>query len=311
MTDDDNCNLYRQSGFIGDVMKAEVQIVNAFIDGETGGNPAGVVIAANGLSSSQKLSIAAEVGLSETAFVSASQTATLKLEFFTPTRQIAHCGHATIATFSLLHQLGTLDEGRHSKETIDGNWDIRIESDLVFMEQRAPAYTSLDDDEETLEAVIQSLNISESQVPEGLAPHIVNTGNAFLVIPLNNEQTLASLKPDFGLVKTISNQFDLIGYYPFALSTKSPGRSAGARMFAPRYGIIEEAATGMAAGPLACYLYDIMGWTDASMLIEQGYLMSPPSPSIITVKLELFNGKIKGLMAGGSAKSVDTLQVEA
>jgi predicted PhzF superfamily epimerase YddE/YHI9 len=80
-------------------------------------------------------------------------------------------------------------------------------------------------------------------------------------------------------------------------------------MFAPRYGITEEAATGMAAGPLACYLYDIMGRTHADMLIEQGYLMSPPSPSVITVKLGLFEGKIKGLMAGGSAKSVEVLWV--
>ena len=97
--------------------------------------------------------------------------------------------------------------------------------------------------------------------------------------------------------------------YPFSLSTKRPDRIAGARMFAPRYGITEEAATGMAAGPLACYLYDIMGRTQANMLIEQGYLMSPPSPSAIHVKLELFDGRIKGLMAGGSAKSVEVLQV--
>lgn len=291
-------------------MKAEVQIVNAFIDGETGGNPAGVVLAANGLTPSQKLSIAAEIGLSETAFVSASQTATLKLEFFTPTRQIAHCGHATIATFSLLRQRGILGEGSHSKETIDGNRDILIESDLAFMEQRAPTYTSLDDDKEIMEAVIQSLNISHDQLLNSFAPNIVDTGNAFLVIPLIDEQTLASLNPDFDLVSSISDQFDLIGYYPFSLSTKRPDRIAGARMFAPRYGITEEAATGMAAGPLACYLYDIMGRTQANMLIEQGYLMSPPSPSAITVKLELFDGKIKSLMAGGSAKPMEVLWVE-
>jgi len=291
-------------------MNIEVQIVNAFIDGETGGNPAGVVLAANGLAQSQKLNIAGKVGLSETAFVSASQTATLKLEFFTPTRQIAHCGHATIATFSLLHQLGVLGEGRHSKETIDGNRDILIESDLAFMEQRVPTYRSLEDDKETLEVVIQSLNISPNQLLENFAPNIVNTGNRFLVIPLKDAQTLASLDPDFDLVNTISDRFDLIGYYPFSLSTKRPDRISAARMFAPRYGITEEAATGMAAGPLACYLYDIMGRTHADMLIEQGYLMSPPSPSVITVKLELFEGKIKGVMAGGSAKSVEEFCVD-
>lgn len=79
-------------------MQIEVRIVNAFIDGPAGGNPAGVVVDANALTAAQKLKVARQVGLSETAFVSASDTASIKLEFFTPTRQIAHCGHATIAT---------------------------------------------------------------------------------------------------------------------------------------------------------------------------------------------------------------------
>ena len=43
------------------------------------------------------------------------------------------------------------------------------------MEQRAPAYTSLKDEKQTLEAVIQSLNLPERQLPEDFAPHVVNT----------------------------------------------------------------------------------------------------------------------------------------
>ena len=53
------------------MMDIEVQIVNAFIDGATGGNPAGVVIDANALDAAQKLKVAEQTGLSETAFVSA------------------------------------------------------------------------------------------------------------------------------------------------------------------------------------------------------------------------------------------------
>jgi len=51
-------------------MEIAVQIINAFIDGEIGGNPAGVVLDADEFSAGQKLEIAAKVGLSETAFVS-------------------------------------------------------------------------------------------------------------------------------------------------------------------------------------------------------------------------------------------------
>src|SRR5687767_10829717 len=88
--------------------KIEVQILNAFVDNNTGGNPAGVVLNADNLTNDQKLKIAANIGLSETAFVSKSDIASFKLDFFTPTRQIAHCGHATIATFSYLSQSGLI-----------------------------------------------------------------------------------------------------------------------------------------------------------------------------------------------------------
>ena len=117
---------------------------SAFTTDPSGGNPAGVVLQADALSTAQKQAIAAQVGLSETAFVSRSESAAFKLEFFTPTRQIAHCGHATIATFSLLRQRGVLGEGRFSKETVDGPRDILLDGDMAFMEQTAPAYRRID-----------------------------------------------------------------------------------------------------------------------------------------------------------------------
>ncbi len=81
-------------------------------------------------------------------------------------------------------------------------------------------------------------------------------------------------------------------------------------MFAPRFGIPEEAGTGMAAGPLACFLHDYLGVEDREILIEQGWLMKPPSPSVIKVTLELADGQISRLMVGGSARSVSSMQVE-
>ena len=85
-------------------MQIQVKIVNAFVEDNKGGNPAGIVLDADALTKEQKLYIASKVGLSETAFVSRSREADFKLDFFTPNRQIAHCGHATIATFSYLQQ---------------------------------------------------------------------------------------------------------------------------------------------------------------------------------------------------------------
>jgi PhzF family phenazine biosynthesis protein len=291
-------------------MQIEVQIVNAFIDGATGGNPAGVVVDANALTTAQKLKVARQVGLSETAFVSASNTATVKLEFFTPTRQIAHCGHATIAAFSLLRQLGVVGEGHLSKETIDGNRDILVEGELAFMEQRAPKYTPVPVTSELCGRVVASLGLANTRLLSGIDPFVVNTGNSFLLVPLLDEQSVAELRPHFRLVESISDELDLIGYYVFSMTTNVRGRHAGARMFAPRFGILEEAGTGMAAGPLACFLHDHLGVEEREILIEQGWLMNPPSPSVIKVVLELVDGEISRLMAGGTARAMSSLRVE-
>ncbi|MBS7691614.1 PhzF family phenazine biosynthesis protein [Pseudomonas lalucatii] len=80
-------------------------------------------------------------------------------------------------------------------------------------------------------------------------------------------------------------------------------------MFAPYYGIAEEAATGMAAGPLACFLHDLMGVSGERLLIEQGHLMHPPSPSVISVELRLEEGRIVGLLAGGRARVMHELSL--
>jgi predicted PhzF superfamily epimerase YddE/YHI9 len=80
-------------------------------------------------------------------------------------------------------------------------------------------------------------------------------------------------------------------------------------MFAPRFGIQEESATGMAAGPLACYLYDVLGTPSTELNIEQGWLMEPPLPSVISVKLTVTNGTISTLMVGGRARVESLMEV--
>jgi PhzF family phenazine biosynthesis protein len=89
-------------------MDIQVNIINAFSIDNTGGNPAGVVWNADALSSAARQQLATQLGFPETAFVSAARWADIKLDFFTPEKQIPHCGHATIAVFSYLRQKGFL-----------------------------------------------------------------------------------------------------------------------------------------------------------------------------------------------------------
>ena len=290
-------------------MKVTVAIVNAFVDAEmdteNGGNPAGVVVGADHLSSEQKLAIAREVGLSETAFVSESDSAGFKLDFFTPEKQIAHCGHATIATFSHLSQLGLVTDGKTSKETIDGNRDIEVAGDFAYMGQLQPSYHEAELSKQKLAAM---LGLSEDRL---LAEaRIVNTGNAFLVLGVKSIADLEALQPDNQAIKAISREYDLIGFYVFTTETNLPGRDASARMFAPFYGIPEESATGMAAGPLACYLHDLLGANQDTFYIEQGYAMTPKAPSCIQVVLSRQENNIMGLKAGGVGKPSRTVEVD-
>ena len=286
-------------------MKVQVAIVQAFVEQQTGGNPAGVVLQADPLSQAQKQAVAKAVGYSETAFVSASAVADFKLEFFTPTCQIAHCGHATIATFNLLQAQGLIRHPNSSKETIDGIRHIWIRQDLAFMQQLAPVYQQV---EEWQAQILQALGLQNADL--SASPLLVDTGNAFVLVGVTDKTKLCAINPDLALLDQLSQQLDLIGFYVFSTDTYLPGRAATTRMFAPRYGISEEAATGMAAGPLACYLYDFMQKKQKTLLIEQGYAMAAPSPSLIQVELTVQNDRIIQLEAGGRAAISHYLEVE-
>ena len=273
-----------------------VQILSAFAENGLGGNPAGVVLNADELSDKNKLEIAKKVGLSETAFVSKSKTADFKLDFFTPNKQIAHCGHATIAAFSYLRQIGVLKNDSSSKETIDGNRKIEMIGDLAFMEQLAPKYVDVNNKESE---ILKSLGLQKNDLIPNAPIQLVNTGNSFLLVPVKTQAILKRINPDFNLINKVSEAFDLIGYYVFSNDTDTSEYDATSRMFGPRYGIMEEAGTGMAAGPLGCYLFDILKINKTNFQIQQGKYMKAPSPSLIIVNLRIEDGEIKDVMAGG------------
>jgi PhzF family phenazine biosynthesis protein len=287
-------------------MKINIKIVHAFSMGEQGGNPAGLVLDANGLDNNTKQAIAAKLGMSETAFISQSKVADFKLEFFTPTRQIAHCGHATIAAFSYLKQNGQIPGNLSSKETIDGTRSIFFEGNTAYMEQKAPSFRIPQTD---MPFILESLQINAADLQEGLIPTIVHTGNSFLIIPVKNESVLANLQVDFEKISQVSKTHDLIGYYAYTASVENKKTDATTRMFAPFYGIPEESATGMAAGPLACYLHK-NGSLQSSYVFEQGKFMRPVSESRIKVNLHLEDGVVTNLFAGGSAFVADEKIIE-
>jgi PhzF family phenazine biosynthesis protein len=272
-------------------------LVDAFIDQDGGGNLAGVVLDADALAPAEKLAIAREIGASETAFVAPARGHTARVEFFTPTRQIAHCGHATVAAFTLLRSLGHIADGLHSKLSIEGPRAVRIEDGHVWLAQRAPSITSAAEIESVIKASI-GLRATQSFVAE---PVFVDVGNRFLHLELASAEALRNITPDHEKVRALSERFDLVGFYLAARNASTSERHATTRMFAPRYGIAEESATGMAAGGLGALLAVRSALTRGEYLIEQGRLMPQPSPSLLRVRIE-GDAAIESIWTGGRGR---------
>jgi PhzF family phenazine biosynthesis protein len=218
----------------------------------------------------------------------------------------------TIAAFSHLDALGRIPKPDTSKETIDGPRRILTKEGAAYMEQLAPRYSGAQEWIEKgvkLDDVLSSLEVDKTDLDQRFAPVLVNTGNSFIVVGLSDAASLAKIRPDLAKIKQISEQLDLIGYYVLTKDPSITSRDATTRMFAPRYAIDEEAATWMAAGPLACVLHDFGGTSQRSFEIEQGVFMNPASQSLIKVELDIENGAITGLMAGGYGKAMTSARI--
>lgn len=279
--------------------KHKVHIVRAFTANGRGGNPAGVALHADHLSQQQKQHIAREAGLSETAFVSHSEKADVRVEFFTPNRQIAHCGHATIATFGYLARKGLIRGESALKESVEDIRPIRFEDSRIFLGQRTPAFHG--QDAALTDKALAALGLDFEAILPGQRAEIVSTGVDFLLVPLKDEMALEAIRPRFLEIEALSEDLGLIGFYAFHPSKPGENHHAVARMFGPRFGITEESATGMAAGPLACFLYWRMGIRDSPILIHQGLHLVPPSPSELEVQLTTIDGQLDEVWVGGEA----------
>lgn len=222
--------------------------VNAFTANGEHGNPAGVVLDADQLTDTQMLSIAQQVNLSETAFVSEGDVADRQVRFFTTTNEVDLCGHATIATWSLLKSLGRISNGNYTQQTVAGDLAVTVQDDIVFMEQTPAAFSETVPPAE----VASLLGIEVGDLHSSLIPQMVSTGLKDLMVPVKDKQVLARLQPRAEAIKTFSADHDSYSLHVFALTD---GDSlASARNFDPAHGIPEECATGTSNGGLLCYL---------------------------------------------------------
>lgn len=267
-----------------------IYVASAFSKDNKGGNKAGVVFDRTDLTAQKKMSIAKELGYSETVFVSQADVADFRLEYFTPTEEVALCGHATIAAFSVLWHLGKLDKTEYTFEAKAGILRIRVEEDgMIFMEQNLPEYL----DVLGLEEVASCFNTECKKI--SLPVQIVSTGLRDILMPVESVEALREMNPDFQVMAELSREKDVVGMHAFALVEDS-GVTAICRNFAPLYGIDEESATGTSNCALACYLFKHYEKCP-QYVFEQGYNLGDISRIVVNLQYE--EEQIESVFVGG------------
>lgn len=246
-------------------------IVDAFTDRPFGGNPAGVVLLEGDSFPKEELmlQIAAELRYSETAFVRRHSPSEYTVRYFTPRAEVELCGHATIATFSLLHQM-QLAKGECLCHTLAG--DLRIEvGEKVLMQMATPRIVATVED---TDEIYRALAVKD--YPPTLPVQIVYSGLPDIMIPVSDVATLNSLQPNMEAISAITQEHKAVSFHVFAFG--NDGYTAHVRDFAPLYDIPEESATGTANAALTHYLQQngcIPPSGDFSFL--QGEAMGRPS----------------------------------
>jgi len=231
-------------------------LVDAFTDRQFTGNTAGVVLDAERFSRQMKQQIAAELKASETVFASQIESNVFQAEFFTPVTEVDFCGHATVALFHTLAAQRKIDLSSGTIELFEqtkaGTFLITVKASgneiVVSMKQTksqfAPALCSISEIAAALCLPVEGL---APDYPIGLA----KTGNWHLIVAVKSRDYLNQINYDTVALSKILNRAQAVTAHVFY---DAGGNVFHARNFGPTVGIIEDPATGSAAGAFGAYL---------------------------------------------------------
>jgi PhzF family phenazine biosynthesis protein len=219
----------------------------AFSDRPDGGNPAGVVLDASGLSDERMLEIAAEVGYSETAFVDGDD-----IRYFSPLAEVPFCGHATIATAVALAERD--GPGERVFRTLSGPVPVTTRRDdqgrvTATLTSVTPRLDSVDDSD--VDEVLAALRWARDELDPALPPAVGFAGAHHLVMAARTRERLAYLAYDFDRLGAIMAARD---WTTVQLVWREDELRFHSRNPFPPGGVVEDPATGAAAAALGVYL---------------------------------------------------------
>lgn len=290
-----------------------IKQVDAFTLKPFSGNPAGVVIDGNGLSTDQMQKIANEMNVSETVFAlkpANEEEADLKIRWFTPSQEVDLCGHATIALFHALAEEGEfgleVDEPQSFLvETKSGilNVDVEWKNMLPYIKFSLPVpkFFPFPDD---ITMLCGALGLSEIELSKKVRPQI--TGNGYCFIPVSDYDSLKTVEPNMMLLRKLKDRHDLCGFAVVTTDTGDKDIDWHMRFFAPSLGVAEDPVTGSANGPMGVFLWE-NGFLDEtkkffSFKASQGRFVG--RPGLIDVIMTVDKGEVDGLQIAGQAITV-------
>ncbi|WP_418281995.1 PhzF family phenazine biosynthesis protein [Halorubrum sp. DTA98] len=266
-------------------------LVDAFTEEPLAGNVAGVVPDAEGLSDERMERVAAELGASETAFlteVPEGIDADRRVRYFTPTTEVDLCGHATIASYAALFADGVVDAGDDVLRTNVGDLTVTVaDGGTVWMRQDSPTVRPVEIDYDRLGGALGIDDAALRDVGADLPVAVASTGLAFLIVPVNFLERLGEADPDMDAVEALSEEFDVAGVYAFTFDALDAGSTLHGRAFVPAVGVPEDPATGTASGACAAYLADVAafdGEFPEELRLEQGHFVD--RPGLVRVRID-------------------------
>jgi PhzF family phenazine biosynthesis protein len=223
----------------------------AFSSDPAGGNPAGVVLDATGATDAEMQNAAAEVGYSESAFVFPQPDGSLSIRYFSPLAEVPFCGHATIATavaYADRHGTGTME--LHTQvgpvPVTTQRSGGRIEATLVTVEPRIA-----DLDATTLAELLHALRWDLVDLDPSMPVHVAYAGAFHPVVAAVSRARLADLDYAFEELADLMGRQD---WTTVDLVWRESETIFHARNPFPPGGVVEDPATGAAAGAFGGYL---------------------------------------------------------
>ncbi len=231
----------------------DVLRIAAFSDGDTGGNPAGIVLGDKLPDVDAMQRIATEIGFSETAFA-APIAEGWRVRYFSPESEVPFCGHATIAlgaALALRHGDGvfalTLNQANITVEARAGDG-------LVTAALQSPPTRSMPASAQLVSDALELFGYTPEDLDGRIPPAIIHGGADHLALVLESRGTLAAMTYDLDAGRELMNRAGLV---TILLAWAETSQRFHTRNPFASGGVYEDPATGAATAAFAGYLRDI------------------------------------------------------